>query len=312
MHAKFLNNGCFSAIFFFFLKLKTCIHTDTKAVQSQIQAKKNQRENREQHRCNTPSSTSRTASTRGLRRRRRRRIPPPAALTEGTEELQAQRRRRAAVTTSSDELDLKTTKHHRPGTHPKLPPFQARGQRQPTSPEVARTSTCTPPTPTAAPSEPIRQPPLHRPRSSHRHRRERRQGKAAAIRCRRRRRQKRGEAAAQQNDDGGHPISATSPTIRPNQALFTPPERRSGDSPSSRRRSGRRRVGNPPDTPADAGESEVALEITSGTVDREGGKRVPEIHVVQSQSTLDMGEVAGRGAKKKKQDVLIEKTKQSS
>jgi hypothetical protein len=44
------------------------------------------------------------------------------------------------------------------------------------------------------------------------------------------------------------------------EALIYTPERRSGDSPSSRRRSGRRRVRNPTDTPAAAGRSRFASE----------------------------------------------------
>ena len=59
-------------------------------------------------------------------------------------------------------------------------------------------------------------------------------------------------------------------TLKP---LTYTPERRSGDSPSSRRRSGRRRVRNPPDTPAAAGRARVASDSPLGTVERGGGSR---------------------------------------
>jgi hypothetical protein len=54
------------------------------------------------------------------------------------------------------------------------------------------------------------------------------------------------------------------------EALIYTPERRSGDSPSSRRRSGRRRVRNPTDTPAAAGRSRVTSDSPLSTVD--GGR----------------------------------------
>ena len=165
---------------------------------------------------------------------------------------------------------------HRPGESPKQSPPQIQGQRHSTSTEVARSSTCKPRSRATAASHPLRTPPEHQPKRQpqrkHQHRRKHQWSRAAASRRRRRRRRERGEAAPQQNDDGGLPASTPTPEIHPIHTLSTPPERRSGDSPSSRRRSDRRRVGNPTDTPADAGETGVALEFASGTVDREGGR----------------------------------------
>ena len=163
--------------------------------------------------------------------------------------------------------------NHRPGEAPEQPPLQIHDHRR-------RSSTCEHLFRAAAASELLRTPPEHQPKRppqrNHRRRRKHRWTRAAPTRRHRGRRRERGEDANLQKDGGGLPASTSPPEIRPIHTLSTPPGHRSGDSPTSRRRSGRRRGGNPTEAPADAGRAGVALESPLVRKERRGG-RFPEI-----------------------------------
>jgi hypothetical protein len=219
---------------------------------------------------------SRSSATHSLHRRRRRK-QAPEALIHGAEELLAQRRRRTAVSTSSTELDLRTKKNHRPGTCPKLQLLRIWGQRHTTSPEVARSSISTPHDHAAAALNLPSRPPEHTSAAPHRRWRRRRRvdsrpedGDPTPHAQLRRHAGRAGELPqirrhcttatrgsriwGDQNTESAAvaPTKKTAPATL-THTLSTRRTHRSGVPPPFRRRSGRRRGGEPAAAPGKRG-----------------------------------------------------------